>query len=209
MSGVLPACRQEFCSEFYFTTFINFNTIGMSGHSKWSKIKRKKEVSDVKKGRLFSKFSKVIEIAAKKGGDSKTNLSLKAVVDQARAENMPLDNIERAIKKGSGRLEGEVLEEVVYEAYGPGGTALLITAVTSNKNRTVAELKHILSENGASLSGAGSVRWMFEHKYENGESKWLPKQTIKLGQEDETKLEKLMEDLDESDDVTEVYTNTE
>ena len=133
----------------------------MSGHSKWSKIKRKKEVSDVKKGRLFSKFSKVIEIAAKKGGDSKTNLSLKAAVDQARAENMPLDNIERAIKKGSGRLEGEVLEEVVYEAYGPGGTALLITAVTSNKNRTVAELKHILSENGASLSGAGSVRWMF------------------------------------------------
>ncbi len=181
----------------------------MSGHSKWSKIKRKKELSDVKKGRLFSKFSKVIEIAAKKGGDSKTNLSLKAAVDQARAENMPLDNIERAIKKGSGRLEGEVLEEVVYEAYGPGGTALLITAVTSNKNRTVAELKHILSENGASLSGAGSVRWMFEHKYENGESKWLPKQTIKLGQEDETKLEKLMEDLDESDDVTEVYTNTE
>lgn len=180
----------------------------MSGHSKWSKIKRKKEVSDVKRGRLFSKLSKVIEIAARKGNDPKTNLTLKAAVDQARAENMPLDNIERAVKKGSGALEGEILEEVIYESYGPGGAALLIIAVTSNKNRTVAELKHILSENGTSLSGAGSVKWIFEHKYENGESKWLPKQTIKLGQEDETKLEKLMEDLDESDDVMEVYTNT-
>ncbi|MFY9493016.1 MAG: YebC/PmpR family DNA-binding transcriptional regulator [Minisyncoccia bacterium] len=181
----------------------------MSGHSKWAKIKRKKGLTDAKKGQLFSKLSKIIELAAKKGSDTKTNLSLKAAVDQAKAENMPSENIERAIKKGSGQLAGETIEEVVYEAYGPGGAALLITVVTANKNRTVAELKHVLAMNGASLSGSGSVKWLFEHKYENGEIKWLPKQTIKLNDEAESKLSALLSDLDDQEDVMEVYTNTE
>ena len=181
----------------------------MSGHSKWSKIKRKKELTDAKKGQLFSKLSKIIEIAAKKGGDIKTNLSLKAAVDQAKAENMPSDNIARAIKKGLGVLEGEVLEEVIYEAYGPGGAALLITAVTSNKNRTVSEIKHILAQHEAGLSGTGGVKWLFETKYDNGEIKWLAKQTLKLNPEDESKFLMLMSDLDDQEDVIEVYTNAE
>ncbi|MEK6841253.1 MAG: YebC/PmpR family DNA-binding transcriptional regulator [Patescibacteria group bacterium] len=182
----------------------------MSGHSKWSQIKRKKEITDAKKGRVFSKLAKLIEVAAKKGTDIKINISLKTVIDSAKAVNMPAINIERAIKKGGGLdKEGSNLEEVVYEAYGPGGVAIMIEAITSNKNRTVAEIKHILSKNGAGLSGSGGVRWMFERKIENGELKWLSKQTIKLSPDDEKKLEVLMEELDEDEDVSEVFTNSE
>ena len=181
----------------------------MSGHSKWSQIKRKKAVTDAKKGQVFSKLSKIIELAAKKGSDPKTNLALKAAIDQAKMVNMPVANIERAIQKGSGQLEGSSgLEEVVYEVYGSGGVALLIIGVTSNKNRTVAEVKHILAKHGANLSGAGSVKWLFDSKHEAGEIIWLPKQTIELGATDEKKLEELMEELDENEDVSEVFTNS-
>src|SRR3989344_2869999 len=118
----------------------------MSGHSKWSTIKRKKEVTDAKKGQLFSKLSKLIEITAKKGADPKTNFSLKAVVDKAKASNMPVVNIEKAIKKGAGLIAGEdSLEEILYEAYGPSGVAILILTIPSNRNRTGSEVKHILS----------------------------------------------------------------
>lgn len=182
----------------------------MSGHSKWSTIKRKKEITDSKRGRLFSKISKIIEIAAKKGADPKSNISLKTAVEQARAVNMPTANIDRAIKKGSGTGEGaSALEEVVYEAYGHGGVAIIITAVTDNKNRTVSEIKHILALHGASLSGAGSVKWMFESKFENGEIKWYPKQTIQLSEEDENKLSALFSDLDDQEDISEVFTNSQ
>lgn len=185
----------------------------MSGHSKWAQIKRKKGLTDAKKGRLFSKLSKIIGLAAKKGVDPKINLSLKAAVDQAKAENMPIANIERAIrtiKKGSGRLDNSNdLEEVLFEVYGPGGVAILILSVTNNKNRTVAEIKHLLSKHGTGLSGAGSVKWLFESKIENGEMKWLPKQTIKLSEADDSQLSDLLSDLDDQDDVMEVYTNAE
>ncbi|MDP3764732.1 MAG: YebC/PmpR family DNA-binding transcriptional regulator [bacterium] len=182
----------------------------MSGHSKWSTIKRKKEATDAKKGQLFSKLSKLIEITAKKGADPKTNFSLKAVVDKAKASNMPVINIEKAIKKGAG-LGANVsnLEEILYEAYGPGGVAILITGVTDNKNRTTAEIKHILTQHEANLSGVGSVKWLFESKYEDGNAVWVSKQTIKLSDTDENKLEGLMEELDEQEDVSEVYTNAE
>jgi len=181
----------------------------MSGHSKWATIKRKKEITDAKRGRLFSKISKIIEIAAKKGVDPKTNISLKAAVDQARSFNMPSANIERAIKKGSGAGDGaSALEEVVYEAYGPGGVAILIAVVTDSKNRTVSEIKHILAMYDANLSGAGSVRWLFESKFENGEMKWYPKQTVKLSEEDEAKLTALFSDLDDQEDISEVFTNS-
>lgn len=182
----------------------------MSGHSKWSQIKRKKEITDAKKGRIFSKLAKLIEVAAHKGIDAKSNLVLKAVIDSAKAANMPAINIDRAIKKGGGLdKESSNLEEILYEAYGPGGVAIMIEAITSNKNRSVAEIKHILSKNSASLSGMGSVRWMFEKKIENDELKWLSKQTIKLSPNDEKKLEVLMEELDEDEDVSEVFTNSE
>lgn len=182
----------------------------MSGHSKWSTIKRKKGATDAKKGQLFSKLSKLIEIAARRGADPKTNFSLKAVVDKAKASNMPIVNIEKAIKKGAGLLEGrDSLEEIMYEAYGPGGAALLILTVTSNRNRTVSEIKHILSEHGASLSGVGSVRWLFETKVEDGEVRWFSKQIIKLDEINDNKLLMLLSDLDDQEDVTEVYTNAE
>ena len=182
----------------------------MSGQSKWSKIKRKKQITDAKKGRIFSKLAKLIEVAARKGADVKTNLSLKAVIDNAKAANMPATNIERAIKKGVGLdKESSNLEEIIYEAYGSGGVAIIVEAITSNKNRSVAEIKHILSKNGASLSGSGGVRWMFERKIEEGELKWLPKQTLKLNDEDEGKLNGLLEDFEENEDVVEVFTNAE
>ncbi|MCK5085004.1 MAG: YebC/PmpR family DNA-binding transcriptional regulator [Candidatus Pacebacteria bacterium] len=135
----------------------------MSGHSKWSKIKRQKGVADVKKGKIFSQLSKAVTLAAKDGGgDASMNPALKLAVEKAKQANMPLDNIEKAIKKGTGELEGGTIEEVLYEAYGPEGIALIIEGTTDNTNRTVAEIKHILSKNGGRLGEVGSVKWMFE-----------------------------------------------
>ena len=135
----------------------------MSGHSKWSKIKRQKGVADVKKGKIFSQLSKVVTLMAKSGGgDISMNPSLKLAVEKAKQANMPLDNIDKAIKKGTGELEGGAIEEVLFEAYGPGGIAIIIEGATDNTNRTVAEIKHILSKGNGRLGEAGSVKWMFE-----------------------------------------------
>lgn len=134
----------------------------MSGHSKWSTIKRKKGLMDKKKGQLFSKISKMITVAARNGADPATNFKLRLAIDKARAVNMPADSIERAIKKGSGKLEGAQMEEVTYEAYGPSGVALMIETVSDNQKRTLSELKHILSSHGGHIGGAGSVKWMFK-----------------------------------------------
>ncbi|MCK4525120.1 MAG: YebC/PmpR family DNA-binding transcriptional regulator [Candidatus Andersenbacteria bacterium] len=135
----------------------------MSGHSKWSKIKRQKGVADVKKGKVFSQLSKMVTLAAKSGGgDASMNPALKLAVEKAKQSNMPLDNIDKAIKKGTGELEGGAIEEVLYEAYGPEGIALIIEGATDNTNRTVAEIKHILSKNGGRLGEVGSVKWMFD-----------------------------------------------
>ncbi len=135
----------------------------MSGHSKWSKIKRQKGVADVKKGKIFSQLSKMVTLTAKSGGgDASMNPALKLAVEKAKQANMPLDNIEKAIKKGTGELEGGAIEEVLYEAYGPEGVALIIEGTTDNTNRTVAEIKHILSMGGGRLGEVGSVKWMFE-----------------------------------------------
>ena len=135
----------------------------MSGHSKWSKIKRQKGVADVKKGKIFSQLSKMVTLTAKSGGgDASMNPALKLAVEKAKQANMPLDNIEKAIKKGTGELEGGAIEEVLYEAYGPEGVALIIEGTTDNTNRTVAEIKHVLSMGGGRLGEVGSVKWMFE-----------------------------------------------
>ena len=134
----------------------------MSGHSKWSKIKRQKGVADVKKGKIFSQLSKMVTLAAKNGGDLSMNPVLKLAVEKAKQANMPLDNIGKAIKKGTGELDGGTVEEVLYEVYGPGGIAIIIEGATDNTNRTVAEIKHILSRNNGRLGEAGSVKWMFE-----------------------------------------------
>jgi YebC/PmpR family DNA-binding regulatory protein len=137
----------------------------MSGHSRWSKVKNYKGAIDQKRGKIFSKLSKEISVAAKAGGgDPHFNPRLRQAIATARGESMPVDNIERAIKKGTGELEGAAYEEGVYEGYGPGGVAILLEAATDNKNRSAAELRAIFVKYHGHLAGSGSVAWMFHHK---------------------------------------------
>src|SRR5438094_2801817 len=137
----------------------------MAGHSKWKQIKRKKAVTDARRGALFTRLIREITIAAKQGGgDPGGNPRLRTAIDAAKAENMPLDNIERAIQKGTGELEGIQYDEVTYEGYGPGGAAILIEATTDNANRTVAEIRHVFTRFGGNLGAANSVAWMFDRK---------------------------------------------
>lgn len=137
----------------------------MSGHSKWSTIKRKKGEADAKRGKVFTKIIKEIMVAARTGGgDPAGNPRLRAAVAAAKAENMPKDNIERAIKKGTGELEGVAYEEVRYEGYGPGGVAVLVEALTDNKNRTVSDIRHIFSRTGGNLAETGAVNWIFSKR---------------------------------------------
>jgi len=137
----------------------------MSGHSKWSQIKYKKANTDAKRGKAFTKIVKEISVAARTGGgDPEGNPRLRTAIEKAKEANMPSDNIKKAIMKGTGELPGTTYEESVYEGYGPGGAALLIETLSDNKNRTVSEIRHILSKNGGSLGEAGCVAWMFEKK---------------------------------------------
>jgi len=137
----------------------------MSGHSKWSTIKHKKAAADAKRGKVFTRLAREITIAAREGsGDPNINFRLRLVVDKAKAANMPKDNIERAIKRGTGELKGEELAEVTYEGYAPNGVALLVQVLTDNRNRTVAEIRRILTRQGGSLADAGAVAWQFDRK---------------------------------------------
>ncbi|MFH1235780.1 MAG: YebC/PmpR family DNA-binding transcriptional regulator [Parcubacteria group bacterium] len=136
----------------------------MSGHSKWSQIKRQKGAKDARRSNIFAKLGKAISIAAHGGKDPIDNFKLRMMIDKARQVNMPNDTIERAIKRGSGELEGATIEEITYEGYGPEGVALLIHTLTDNKNRTVADLRHLLTEHGGSLGNTGSVSWQFSPK---------------------------------------------
>ncbi|MEN8192840.1 MAG: YebC/PmpR family DNA-binding transcriptional regulator [Bacteroidota bacterium] len=137
----------------------------MSGHSKWSTIKRKKAAVDAKRGKIFTKLIKEITVAAKiGGGDVNANPRLRLVVDNAKAANMPMDNIDRAIKKATGELDGVTYLELTYEGYGPSGVAFLVECLTDNKNRTVAEVRHLFTKYGNGLGETGSVAWMFDRK---------------------------------------------
>ncbi len=137
----------------------------MSGHSKWSTIKRKKGALDAKRGKIFTKLIRELQTAARlSGGDPETNPRLRLVVDKAKQANMPKDNIQRAIQKGAGGSEGEAFEEAVYEGYGPGGTAILIETLSDNKNRTVGDVRHVLSKNGGNLGASGCVAYLFEKR---------------------------------------------
>lgn len=236
----------------------------MSGHSKWSTIKRKKGAADAKRGKLFTKIIKEIMVAARfGGGDINANPRLRTAVLAAKAENMPKDNIERAIKKGTGELEGVNYEELVYEGYGPGGVAMMMEVVTDNKNRTVADVRHIFSKHNGSLGETGCVSWMFEKKgliiiekngvdedrlievsldagaldvkdtgeefevtadagnfeelkkaiekagfkYTYSDVTMVPKNTIRLTGKEAEQMLKLMEGLEDSDDIQKVYGN--
>ena len=149
----------------------------MSGHNKWSKIKNKKGSEDAKKGKIFTKHARNITVAAREGGlDPEYNASLKTAIEMAKADNMPNDNIDRAIKKASGEAGGDNYERVIYEGYGPGGVAFIVDCLTDNKNRTAPDIRHIFDKNGGNLGTDGSVMFLFEKKGEiivNGEGKDL------------------------------------
>lgn len=165
----------------------------MSGHSRWSQIRRQKELTDKKRGQLFSKLSKAITLAARRGTDPKTNTALANTIEQARNFNMPNDNIERAIKKVSEK-GGVQLEEILVEAIGPGGVALRIKGVTDNKNRTISEIKKILSDYSAKMVQPGSIGWMFN----------IPAQ---VNEQTQQELNALFEALDNNDDINDVDSN--
>jgi len=236
----------------------------MSGHSKWSTIKHKKAAADAKRGKLFSRLIREITTAAKDGGgDPAANPRLRTAIDTAKAANMPSENIDRAVKRGTGELPGVTYEEVTYEAYGPSGVAIVIVVLTDNKNRTLGEVKHILSRHNGSLGGSGSVAWQFKSfgiihlpadKYgeeealemalEAGASDFrrdgsvyeirteptdfgtvrdtleekgaevlqaeltqVPQNTVTLSEKEASKILKLMDALDDQDDVQKVYAN--
>ncbi|MFA6047373.1 MAG: YebC/PmpR family DNA-binding transcriptional regulator [Parcubacteria group bacterium] len=176
----------------------------MSGHSHFAGIKHRKGINDSKRARIFTKLAKPITIAAQEGGGNPaTNFKLRMAIDKAREFNMPKDNIDRAIKRGTGELKGEQIQEIIYEVYGPGGIMIIIKTLTDNKNRTVSEIKTILNKFGGKLGGSGSVMWNF--RLENMEYK--PQNTMEVDENIKSQYEKLLEALDEQDDVDEIYDN--
>ncbi len=174
----------------------------MSGHSKWSTIKRKKAAEDAKRGKLFTKLGREITIAAREGGDPETNFKLRLAVEKAKAANMPKENIERAIRRGTGAEKGEELEEVYYEGYGPHGVALLVQVLTDNRNRAVSDVRRAFNRHGGSLGETGCVAWLFESKgyitisTDDSDPEELALLAIDAGADDVTI----------SDDLVEVYT---
>ena len=238
----------------------------MSGHSKWANIKYKKAAQDAKKGRVFTKIAREITVAVKNGGeDPSANPRLRLALDKAKSVNMPKDNVERAIKKGTGAGNEDNYEDVMYEGYGPGGVALLVSVLTDNRNRTVADVRRILTRHGGSLGESGCVGWIFERKgvvtvsnknvdeeklfnlaieagaldinaqdesyevlvepqdierfkglfaeneitVESAEATMRPKNTIPVERDDAKKLINLLNELDEQDDIQDVYSNFE
>jgi len=238
----------------------------LAGHSKWAQIKRKKAANDAKRGSMFTKLIREITVAARAGGgDPAFNPRLRLAIETAKAANMPSDNIERAIKRGTGELEGVSYEEVTYEGYGPGGVALYIETLTDNANRTVAEIRHILNKHGGSLGQSGSVAWQFDRKgqiyidatrydedatmlaaleagaedlrrdgdtyvvttdvasfhavqeglkqrgvaFEQAELAMVPRATVQVSGADAQRLLKLLDALDDQDDVQKVHSNAE
>jgi YebC/PmpR family DNA-binding regulatory protein len=175
----------------------------MAGHSKWKQIKHKKAASDAKKSKVFTKLSQLISSEAKKSNGDTNSPGLRTAVLKARAENMPSENIERAIKKAAEQKED--FEHITYEGYGPGGVGIIIEALTTSRNRAAAEIKHIFSKHGGNLGAIGSVTWSFKKE----ESEWIPTLTIPLSDEDTEKLSILVDALEDSDEVNSVYTNAE
>lgn len=174
----------------------------MAGHNKWSKIKHKKAATDAAKSKIFGKMARVIAVESKKANGDTSAPGLRAAIEKAREYNMPKDNIERAIAKGTS-ADTAALESVLYEMYGPGGTAVLIAILTDNRNRTAAEVRHLLSKLGYELATPGSAAWAFTKTADGYEAQT----TVEISADDGTKLEGLLEALDEHDDVQDVYTN--
>jgi YebC/PmpR family DNA-binding regulatory protein len=176
----------------------------MSGHNKYSKIKHIKAKTDAQKSKIFGKMSRLITVEAKKVGGNISSPSLQAVIERAKKENMPIDTIERAVKKAT-TDNSAAMESTTYEAYGPGGVAIIIDALTDNRNKAAQEIKHILSNHGVELAAPGSASWAFTKTREG----WTANTTLPLEDADIEKLQALVGELEENDEVQEVYTNAE
>ncbi|UCC77429.1 MAG: YebC/PmpR family DNA-binding transcriptional regulator [Anaerolineales bacterium] len=238
----------------------------MSGHSKWSTIKRKKGVADARRGQMFTKLAREIQIAARdSGGDPAMNFRLRLAIDRARQSNMPNDNIERAVLRGTGELKGEAIEEINYEGYGPRGTAVIVDVLTDNRNRTVSDVRRVFARHGGNLGETGCVAWLFERKgyisivpqdgvaeevalmaidagaedvkldedlvevftrledlqkvkqalteaevpIDSAELSWIPKSMVLLDEKATLQNMRLIDELEELDDVRQVYSNLE
>jgi YebC/PmpR family DNA-binding regulatory protein len=174
----------------------------MGGHNKWSQIKRQKGANDAAKSKVWAKLSRRLTVESKKAGGNAEAANVRTIVEMARKENMPKDAIERAISKGVGS-DAASLEAITYEAYGPGGAAIIIETLTDSRNRTAQEIKHLLSERGLALASPGSATWAFVKTNEGYE----PQTTVELSSEDNDILIKILEEIDGHDDVENVYTN--
>lgn len=175
----------------------------MSGHNKFSKIKHLKAKNDAQKSKSFGKLVRLITVEAKKSGGNRSSPGLSTAIEKARKENMPNDTIDRAIKKAADN--SAVMESAIYESYGPGGVAIMISVLTDNKNKAAQDIKHILSEHGLELASQGSAAWAFKKTHDG----WMPNSTMALSDEDIAALSGIVEDLEENDEVQEVFTNAE
>jgi YebC/PmpR family DNA-binding regulatory protein len=189
-------------NDIFAFSFLSAHTPRMSGHNKWAQIKRQKGANDAAKGVLWGKLGKRIAVESKKAGGDINSPGLRAIIDTAKKTNMPKDTIERAVKKGIS-TDAAALEAITYEAYGPGGAAIVIGALTDSRNRTAQEIKHLLSENGLALAAQGSALWAFE-KTAGG---YTPKTMVQISDADNEQLIQIMEEIDALSDVEEVYTN--
>jgi YebC/PmpR family DNA-binding regulatory protein len=178
----------------------------MSGHNKWKQIKERKSKTDSQKSKLFSKYAKLISIEAKKANGNKEYPSLKALIARAKADNMPNDNIDRAVKKASDANTAQ-METILYEAYGPGGSALIIEAITDNRNKASQEIKNVFSKHNMTLASPGSAMWAFTK--DPATNKLQPTTTVPLEENDLIELEKIIEALEDCDEIQEVFTNAE
>jgi YebC/PmpR family DNA-binding regulatory protein len=178
----------------------------MSGHNKWTQIKRQKGITDAKKSKVFSKLVRFISVEARLSG-GKDSPGLRSAIEKAKKVNMPADNIERAIKKAS--EPSAHMDAITYEAYGPGGAGIIIETLTDSRNRTAQDIKHILVKNGFALAGIGSVAWSFQKEKTPEGIIWKPNTFIPLSDADIELLDKLVDELEEHDDVQDVYTNAE
>lgn len=177
----------------------------MSGHNKWSQIKHKKGAADKAKSNVWGKLAKRIIVESKLANGDVNSPTLRTMIEKAKKENMPKENIERAVKKGTS-VDAGSMESIMYESYGPGGAAILISAVTDSRNRTAQEIKHLLTKNGLALASQGSAMWAFEKDTEGG---FTAKTTVPLSEDDSAALMKVLEEIDANDDVEDVYTNAE
>ena len=176
----------------------------MAGHSKWANIKHKKAAKDAKRGKIFTRHAKNIQVESRLAGGDVNSPGLRTAIEAAKKDNVPKENIERAVAKGSG-VGGEVLERITYEAYGPGGVAIVIETLTDSRNRTAAEIRHLLSKNGVELANPGAATWAFTKQG----TEWIPQTTVDISDTEMEKLEALVEAIEDHDDVQQVFVNLE